>query len=157
MEVSFFILNPKNNEEGEEYMNLNYFSILSISWALVGILTRILMTIFGERWNKWEMTKAYKEERPRWVVAVSLLGVLLVGYTWYQVMVSDLAYTWIIALLLTVTLVKIGALLFRYDAFRAFARDVLGNPAKKRQLTLSVFLISLVMLWMGFFLYGGGL
>jgi hypothetical protein len=138
-------------------MDLNYFSILSIAWALVGILTRILMTAFGERWNEWEMSSAYKKERPGWVVIVSLLGILLVAFTWYQVMNTEVAYAWIIAALLTVTLVKISALLFRYEAFRRFASEVLTDPAKKKQLTISVFLLSLVMLWMGIFLYGGGL
>lgn len=43
-------------------VELNYFSILCFLWAIVGIVTRILMVSLGKQWNDWEMEKAYREE-----------------------------------------------------------------------------------------------
>lgn len=134
-------------------MNFNYFSYLCFIWAIVGIVTRILMTVYGESWNRWEMERAYKKEKPKWIYLISLLGILLVAFTWYQVFNLDIEYSWIIALLLSLTLVKISALLFNYEKFRAFASDILNNPKKKLRLNISVFIVSIVMILLGLFVY----
>lgn len=134
-------------------MNFNYFSYLCFIWAIVGIVTRILMTAYGERWNKWEMDHAYKEEKPKWIYLISIFGVLLVGFTWYQVVNLNVKYSWIIALLLSLTLIKISALLFNYEKFRAFASETLNNPKKKLRLNISVFIVSIVMIILGLFVY----
>lgn len=134
-------------------MNFNYFSYLCFIWAIIGIVTRILMTVYGERWNKWEMDQAYKEEKPKWIYLISLLGILLVAFTWYQVFNLDVEYSWIIALLLSLTLVKISALLFNYEKFRAFASETLNDPKKKIRLNISVFIVSIVMILLGLFVY----
>jgi hypothetical protein len=134
-------------------MKFNYFSYLCFIWAIIGITTRILMAVYGERWNKWEMDQAYKEVKPKWIYLISLLGILLVAFTWYQVFNLDVEYSWIIALLLSLTLVKISALLFNYEKFRAFASETLNNPKKKLRLNISVFIVSIVMILLGLFVY----
>ena len=134
-------------------MKFNYFSYLCFIWAIIGITTRILMAVYGERWNKWEMDQAYKEVKPKWIYLISLLGILLVAFTWYQVFNLDVEYSWIIALLLSLTLVKISALLFNYEKFRAFASETLNNPKKKLRLNISVFIVSIVMILLGLFIY----
>jgi len=134
-------------------MNFNYFSYLCFGWAFVGIVTRILMVGLGDRWNKWEMKSAYKEKNPLWIYIISALGLALVIFTWYQVFKLDVRYSWIIALLISLTLVKISALLFKYNEFRKFASETLNNPKKKMKLTISVFIMSIILIVMGIVLY----
>lgn len=134
-------------------MNLNYFSYLCFGWAAVGIITRILMVGFGKKWNDWEMASAYKSKKPIWIYIVCALGLIIVAFTWYQVFTLNVKLSWIIAALLSLTLVKISNLLFNYDKFREFASKTLNDPKKKLKLTLSVLVLSLVLIFLGIFVY----
>jgi len=132
---------------------MNYFSCLCFAWSIVGIVTRILMTVYGEKWNKWEMDHAYKEEKPKWIYFLSLGGVFLVLFTWYQVFILTIEYSWIIASILSLTLIKISALLFNYEKFRKFASETLNDPKKRIKLNVSVFIVSMLMILLGIFVY----
>lgn len=134
-------------------MNLNFFEGLCFFWAAIGISSRILMGLLGERWNQWEVDRAYAKNRPRWVSIIAVLGISLVIYTWIQVIRSPIRYDWIIAVLITFTLVKLSALLFAYDHFRSFVENVLSNPSRFRQLNAAVIVFSLVTAAMGIWLY----
>ncbi|MDF1616898.1 hypothetical protein [Petrocella sp. FN5] len=134
-------------------MAYNYFSYLCFGWAFVGIVTRILMIVFGERWNRWEMERAYTQKKPIWVIVISIISVIVVVFTWYQVFNLEVAYSWIIAMLTTLTLVKIAILTFNYDQFRVFASNTLNNPEKKMLLNSIVFVLSLVFIVLGIFVY----
>jgi len=134
-------------------LNTVYFKYLCYGWAAVGILTRILMVGFGDKWNEWEMKNAYKEEKPKWIYVISILGVLLVAYTWYMVITTDVAYSWVIAALISLTLIKITNLLFNYDKFRDFASTVLNDKSKKMKLTISVTIMSIFLIVLGYNLY----
>ncbi len=134
-------------------MEINYFSCLCFGWATVGIITRVLMVVLGDKWNKWEMDHAYTEKKPAWVDVVVILGFVLVVYTWYQVFTSDVKYGWIMGVLVSLTLTKILALQFNYDKFREFASAVLNDPRKKRNLNIFVFLVSVVFILLGVYVY----
>jgi hypothetical protein len=126
---------------------------LCFGWAFVGIVTRILMIVLGEQWNTWEMEHAYTQKKPMWVNVISIASVIIVVFTWYQVFNLGIAYSWVIAMLTTLTLVKISILAFNYDQFRVFASNTLNNPEKKIILNLIVFLMSLVFIVLGLFVY----
>jgi len=111
------------------------------------------MVGFGDKWNKWEMNNAYKEKKPKWIYLVSGLGFFLSAFTWYKVFTTDVKYSWVIAILISLPLVKISALLFRYDEFRKFAEETLNDPKKKMKLTISVLLMSVIFIVMGIVLY----
>jgi len=111
------------------------------------------MVGFGDKWNEWEMKNAYKEEKPKWIYVISILGVLLVAYTWYMVITTDVAYSWVIAALISLTLIKITNLLFNYDKFRDFASTVLNDKSKKMKLTISVTIMSIFLIVLGYNLY----
>jgi hypothetical protein len=132
---------------------MNYFAIVCIVWAGIGIATRVLMVAYGERWNRWEMTHAYAEQRPRWVLVVAGAGIAFIAFTWYKVFTTDVPYSWIVATLLSLTSIKLSALLFQYGNFRKFASEILNNRHKKMRLTVSVALMSIVLLVMAFQLY----
>lgn len=134
-------------------MEFNYFSYLCFVWAAVGIITRILMVTLGDKWNKWEMNHAYTKKKPFWIYVIAGTGFALVIFTWYQVFNLEVKYSWIIALLISLTLIKISALLFNYDKFRKFASNTLNDPKKKMKLNISVFLLSIVFIFLGLFVY----
>jgi len=134
-------------------MNINYFEGLCFFWAGIGFGSRILMGLLGERWNKWETEHAYAENRPIWIYIVTVLGFILVAFTWLQVVRSPIRYDWIIAVLVTFTLVKLSALLIAYDQFRSFVKTILTDSKKFRRLNIGVIVFSLITTIMGVWLY----
>ncbi|MFO8022970.1 MAG: hypothetical protein R6U65_10925 [Perlabentimonas sp.] len=133
--------------------NLNYFELLCYFWAFIGIISRILIISLGNKWNKWELKSAYSEKKPLWVYIVITVGYFLIGFSWYKVATTDIAYSWIIALLVSLTGIKISALLFRYNEFRTFAKTTLNSKAKLIRLNIGVVVLSIALVCMGIFLY----
>ena len=134
-------------------MEFNYFSYLCFVWAAVGVVTRVLMVTMGDRWNKWEMERAYASQKPAWIYAVGVLGLFVIALTWYQVFNLDVRYSWIMAVFVSLTTIKLSALLFKYDQFRQFASETLSNPQKMKKLNISVLTISIIFIALGLFVY----
>lgn len=130
-----------------------YFKVLCFVWAIIGLGSRFFMYTLKENWNSWEQDKAYKEKRPLWVVLVAILGIVLIIVTWTIYIVYDVKYGWILSLLMTLTIVKISNLLFRYDKFREFLKEILPDKKRMKRLNISVIILSIVLILMGLFLY----
>jgi len=113
----------------------------------------MLMIILGDKWNKWEMEHAYKRKKPLWIHGACGFGFAVVVYTWYQVFNLEIAHSWIIAAITSLTLVKISILLFNYDKFRKFASKTLNDSKKKMKLNISVFIMSAIFIVLGVFVY----
>lgn len=128
---------------------MNYFSALCFAWAAVGLVTRVLIVGLGERWARWETGAVYTPKRPAWLLPLGLAGAALVAFTWYMAFTSGVPHGWAAALLLTLTLGKIGAFLFRYDAFVGFVRRAFETPALLRNINRFVVCLSLVLLVLG--------
>jgi hypothetical protein len=133
--------------------DINYFSILCFVWALIGIVSRILMIYLGDRWGKWELDKVYSKRKPKWIYVVGALSLIMIGFTWYEVIVSGIQFSWIIALLVSLTLIKVYTLIFDYQRFREFAKEILNNKKKLINLNIGVITFSVVFILMGIFLY----
>lgn len=134
-------------------MEFSYFSYFCFIWAAVGIVTRILMVTMGEKWNKWEMEKAYASQKPTWIYIIVILGLFMIALTWYQVFNLNVQYSWIMAVIVSLTTIKLSALLFKYDQFRQFASETLNNPKKMKKLNISVLIISIIFIALGVFVY----
>lgn len=132
---------------------MNYFGIICFVWALIGIGSRIIMGVMGEKWNNWELNSAYASEKPKILNVIGVVGYLIVIFTWYMVIISSIEYSWIIAALVSVTVIKISTILFNYKAFRRFVSDMLNNEKKMFQLNLGVVIYSIILIFMGIFLY----
>ena len=111
------------------------------------------MAVMGRPWAVWEESQAYKKERPRWVVLVSVLGLALVVVTWVINFTQEIPYGWILALLMTSTTVKVSVLLFNYEAFRVFMKESLQDSKRMMMINASVIVLSAVLIWMGLVLY----
>ena len=132
---------------------LNYFQLLCLFWAALGFGSRLFMSLLGERWNKWEMEKAYSAKKPGWLYAVGISGIALIGYTWFAVFTMEITYSWIIATLISLTAIKLYMLLFQYNKFRAFVVKILHNRKRMLLLNMTVLLFSAACIGMAVCLY----
>ncbi len=92
-------------------------------------------------------------KEPKWIYLISIISLFLVIYTWFQVFITEIEYSWIIATFISLPLIKVSALLFKYDQFRTFAKEVLNNKSKLQQLNIGVLLFSIICIGMGLLLY----
>lgn len=132
---------------------MNVLAAICYGWAAVGIGSRIAMGAMGSKWKSWELSKAYSNERPKWVVLAAIVGILLIGYTWYRAITGPEELGWIVAVLVSLTSVKIGAFLVRYDQFRTFVSKALSDPKKMAALNVAVIIFSGALIAMGAVLY----
>ncbi len=133
--------------------NFNYFKLLCFTWAAIGVLSRFLIMYLGKRWNQWELKHAYSSQKPKWINFLGLFAVIMILYAWGQVFTSNVKHAWIIAALVSLTLIKVSVLVFNYDKFRKFAVATLKDKSEFRKLNINVFTVSLVFILMGIFLY----
>ena len=132
---------------------MNYFSLLCFSWAVIGIGSRIIMGIMGEKWKSWELNTAYAPQRPMIINVIAITGIAVVIYTWFKVITTEVNSSWIVALLISFTVIKVATVLFRYEKFRAFAFTMLNDKRKMLVLNLGVVAYSVILVLMGYFLY----
>ncbi len=114
---------------------------------------KILNGFLGGKWNKWELEKAYSESKPKWIYFLGIFSLSIVGFTWYEVFNLEIKHSWIMAVLVTITLIKVFNLVFNYNKFREFVKSVLNDKKKLTQLNVGVLAISIVFIIMGVFLY----
>lgn len=132
---------------------INYFQVICFLWAAIGIVSRIAMAVMGDRWAKWELESAYGVKKTKWIYVVGIVGYGVVLFTWYKFFTTDIAYSWMITVLITLTVIKISALLFNYHVFRQFVMETLHNRKKMLALNIGVSILSIVLVWMGLYLY----
>lgn len=130
-----------------------YFSILCYFWAAIAIISRIAMFVMKDNWDKWETEKAYSEKKPSWVYIVCIIGIALIFATWYVYLKYNVNLGWILSILITLTSVKISNILFKYDKFRIFVIETLSNKSKMMKLNVSVIVLSIILIFMGIFIY----
>lgn len=103
---------------------MNYFKTLGIIFGLLAFLKPVYMHVLPWDENTF-IKKFYSERRPPWIVPIALIGVGLIVLTWYLHFTLDIPHSIYIAVLFSLTAVKIGALLFNYESFHLFAKALL--------------------------------
>jgi hypothetical protein len=106
---------------------MNYFKISGIAFGLVAMLKPFYMHLLPWDENKF-IAKAYSKKRPKWIVPVAIIGLLLVAFTWYEEITTDVAYSLVITIIFSLTAIK--ALLFIFD-YKKFQKWVDGMLAEK--------------------------
>ena len=134
-------------------MAVHYFAGLCFFWAAIGIGSRVAMAVMGERWAQWELNSAYTARKPLWLYGVGVVGAALIGLTWVLVLTTDVPHSWIIAVLISLTGIKLYTLLFDYDRFRGFVQTTLADRGRMRALNIGVLVLSGVLVAMGIWLY----
>lgn len=133
---------------------MSYFAVLSIGFGLLLVLTRLLINLLGDAWSEFELNKAYTEKQPRWLWLVGFWGLILIAFTWYKYLTTDIQYSIVITIIITATLVKIVQVLFNYKNFRLFAKRLLIKERQKLLALNGILLfLGLVLIAMGIFIY----
>lgn len=116
---------------------MNYFKVLGLVFGLVAFLKPFYMHVLPWDENAF-IKKAYAEKRPKWIVWVSLIGFLLVGFTWYKHFTSDIQYSIVITLLFSLTLIKGLTFVFNYKAFYLWVSKMLSKNNGKKIILVDV-------------------
>lgn len=132
----------------------NYFQILGIIFGIAAMLKPFYMHLIPWDENKF-IKKAYKKKRPKWIIPVAILGIILVLFTWYMELTTKIEFSIIITLLFSLTMVKALMLLFDYEKFQKWVSGMVNHKEGKKIVIVDVFvglfglillLISLILL-----------
>lgn len=131
-----------------------YFKIFSIVMGLVSIGVRPLMHLMPEKWNRFELGIVYTEKRPSWVWMMGIISLTIVCFTWYKELTTDIEYSLILTIIVTLTLLKTLQILFNYNAFRKFVhRALVEDRSIIRKINIAATIMGIGLLLLGIFIY----
>ncbi|KYC46435.1 MAG: hypothetical protein AMQ22_02134 [Candidatus Methanofastidiosum methylothiophilum] len=110
---------------------MNYFQILGLIFGLLALLKPFYMHIIPWDENKF-IAKTYSEKRPTWILPAAILGLLLVCFTWFMELTTDVSYSILITVLFSLTAIKGLTLLFNYEKFQSFVSGMLSKDRGKK-------------------------
>jgi len=119
---------------------MNYFKALGILFGLAAMLKPVYMHLLPWDENKF-LEKTYAKKRPRWIIPLAIMGLLLVGLTWYMELTTDVKYSMIITIIFSLTAIKALLFLFDYQKFHNWLQQKLKEDSGKK--------IVIVDIWAG--------
>ena len=85
---------------------------------------------------------------------VAVIGLLLVGFTWYRHFTTDIPNSIIITIFISLTLIKTSQVLFNYQQFRKFVAYVLTVERKILNIiNAAVLAMGVALILLGVFIY----
>ncbi len=117
---------------------MNYFQILGIGFGLIAFLKPFYMHVIPWDENKF-IAKAYAEKRPKWIVWAAIIGLLLVGFTWYMELTTDVKYSMIVSIMFSLTAIKAIFFLFDYQKFQKWVAEMLNKDKGRKIVVVDVF------------------
>lgn len=133
---------------------MNYFKVFSFIWGILMICVRALIHFLPKQWNDFELNKAYSQGKPTWINYIGGVSLGIVGMTWYMELTTDIDLSWILSLLISLTLIKVSMLLFRYDAFRDFVKKALLEDRRIiNQINIVSVILGVTLIGLSIFIY----
>lgn len=133
---------------------MNYFEVLSYAFGIVLVLTRPLMHLAPKQWNEFELNRAYTEQQPKWLWPLGSVNLAIIIYTWYKHFTAGVPYSIIMAVFVTLTLIKSSQLLFNYQNFRKWVYKVLVEDRRQLvKINIATTILGIVLIALGFFVY----
>lgn len=131
-----------------------YFKILGLVFGLVAFLKPFYMHILPWDENAF-IAKAYPEKRPNWIIWVSIIGLILVGFTWYMHFTLNVQYSLILTLLFSLTAIKALTFMFNYKAFYRWVSGMLSKDNGKRivKIDIAASILGLIIIVLSLKLY----
>jgi hypothetical protein len=129
---------------------MTYFKILGImlgAWMVLGGL----WAVFFMEPLKQLIARIYPEARPRWMLTVGALVLLLVLWTWVKLMQAVSMENFVVTLVASLSLVKVAPLVFYYKKSREILMALVAETLAFRIVALSSASIGLALLVMGLF------
>ncbi len=117
---------------------MNYFKILGIGFGLIAFLKPFYMHLLPWDENKF-IAKTYTEKRPGWIVWVALIGLALVGFTWYMELTTSIRYSLIITIMFSLTAVKAILFIFDYRKFYTWVAGMLNKDKGRKIILVDIF------------------
>jgi len=110
---------------------MNYFKVLGIVFGLAAMLKPFYMHLIPWDENKY-IAKAYTKKRPKWVIPVSIVGLILVAITWYKELTTNIPYSLIITIIFSLTAIKAIFFIFDYEKFQQWVAGMLAKEDGKK-------------------------
>jgi hypothetical protein len=110
---------------------MSYFKILGIVFGLAAMLKPIYMHLIPWDENKY-IAKTYSKKRPKWIVPVAIIGLLLVAFTWYKELSTNVAYSIVITIVFSLTAIKALLFIFDYEKFQKWVAGMLAEKGGKK-------------------------
>lgn len=109
---------------------MNYFKVIGIIFGLIAMLKPFYMHLIPWDENKY-IAKTYAQKRPNWIVPVAILGLLLIAFTWYKELTTNVPYSLVITLLFSLTAIKALMFIFDYEKFQKWVAGMLAQQGRK--------------------------
>lgn len=116
---------------------MNYFKILGIVFGLMAMLKPFYMHLLPWDENKF-LAKTYSKKRPKWVVPIAIIGLLLVALTWYMEITTEVPYSIIITIIFSLTAVKALFFIFDYEKFQKWVAGMLSKNKGKQVVMVDI-------------------
>ncbi|KOH42668.1 hypothetical protein [Sunxiuqinia dokdonensis] len=132
---------------------MNYFQILGVGFGIVALLKPFYMHVLPWDENKF-IAETYTEERPNWILPIAIMGLVLVCYTWYKELTTEIRYSLIITIMFSLTAIKAVFFIFDYSKFQKWVAGLLIKNKGKNVVIVDVFagIFGLVLIAASFFL-----
>ena len=117
---------------------MNYFKILGICFGLIAFFKPFYMHLLPWDENRF-IAKTYTEKRPGWIVWVALIGLGIVGLTWYMELTTSIEYSWIVTIMFSLTAVKAILFIFDYRKFYKWAAGMLNKDKGRKIIVVDIF------------------
>ncbi len=133
---------------------MNYFKVLGIIFGLLAMLKPFYMHLIPWDENKF-IAKAYTQKRPKWIVPAAIVGLLLVAFTWYKELTTDVAYSMVITFLFSLTAIKALMFIFDYEKFQKWVAGMLAQRQGRKivYIDIAVGLFGLVIIFASILIY----
>jgi hypothetical protein len=129
---------------------MTYFKILGVALGTWMVLGGLWAVFFMEPLKRL-VARIYPEARPRWMVTVGALVLLLVLWTWVKLTQAVSMENFVVTLVMSLGLVKVAPLVFYYKKSREILMALVAETLAFRVVTLSSASIGLALLVMGLF------
>lgn len=106
---------------------MHFFQNLSLAFGIIAILSGSWILLWPEAYRSFG-SKRVPEKCPGWYLALSIPWLLLILFTWYQFLNTPSFPTLAITLILSLSLIKLYAIVFHYNSFREWAFFFLNAP-----------------------------
>jgi hypothetical protein len=128
---------------------MNYFKVLGLVFGFLAFLKPFYMHILPWNENAF-IAKAYQKKRPLWIVLVAIVGLILVGVTWYMEFTTEIKYSIVISIMFSLTAVKSMLFIFDYQKFYKWVAGMLKKDKGRKIIIIDIFVgvFGLVMIVM---------
>lgn len=116
---------------------MNYFQILGVGFGLVAFLKPFYMHVIPWDENKF-IAKTYTVKRPVWILPVAIMGLVLVGFTWYKELTTEIRYSLVITIMFSLTVIKALFFIFDYSKFQKWVAGMLSNDKGRKVVIVDI-------------------